>query len=391
MKIRWLITCLVLLSVTPFYAAHATGELVAKIYYIEETIDRPPNRSSLIQWPDDDGLAGALLAIDDNNTTGKFLKQRFELQPTIVASDNNVVDIVKPILASGAVLMVLNVSETNLLAIADLPDAHDDLLFNARNTNNSLRSESCRSNVLHTMASRKMQTDGLMQFLSKRRWSNLFLIEGARPGDSQLAESMRQSINKFGLKVVQDKQWLVDADIRRNASLEVPVYTQHKKYDAIVVADEDRDFGQYLLYNTWLARPVTGSAGLRPVVWDAVVEQWGALQLHSRFDKLASRKMTGVDYANWAAIRSIGEAVTRTKSVEPAAIRQYVLSDAFSLAGFKGHSLSFRLWNGQLRQPIPLVHAHAVVATAPLEGFLHKRTELDTLGLDEPESQCSAF
>jgi hypothetical protein len=28
---------------------------------------------------------------------------------------------------------------------------------------------------------------------------------------------------------------------------------------------------------------------------------------------------------------------------------------------------------------------------APLEGFLHQRTELDTLGIDEAESQCQAF
>ena len=66
-------------------------------------------------------------------------------------------------------------------------------------------------------------------------------------------------------------------------------------------------------------------------------------------------------------------------------------SDEFELAGFKGRPLTFRAWNGQLRQPIPLVHPRALAAQAPLEGFLHHRNELDSLGLDQPESACAAF
>ncbi len=75
-----------------------------------------------------------------------------------------------------------------------------------------------------------------------------------------------------------------------------------------------------------------------------------------RFNKIARRSMTGRDYSNWAAIRAIGEAVTRTGAVDATTIRSYLLSDDFELAGFKGTSLSFRSWNGQMRQPIQLVH-----------------------------------
>ncbi|MFT6641967.1 MAG: hypothetical protein ACJAUZ_002971, partial [Flavobacteriaceae bacterium] len=32
-----------------------------------------------------------------------------------------------------------------------------------------------------------------------------------------------------------------------------------------------------------------------------------------------------------------------------------------------------------------------VGASAPIEGFLHPVTELDTLGFDKPENQCKAF
>jgi ABC transporter substrate binding protein (PQQ-dependent alcohol dehydrogenase system) len=90
-------------------------------------------------------------------------------------------------------------------------------------------------------------------------------------------------------------------------------------------------------------------------------------------------------------MRSLGEAVTRTNAATAQALREYMLSDAFELAGFKGRALSFRSWNGQMRQPVLLVTDRAVIANAPLGGFLHQRTELDTLGLDRPESDCAAF
>lgn len=42
-----------------------------------------------------------------------------------------------------------------------------------------------------------------------------------------------------------------------------------------------------------------------------------------------------------------------------------------------------------MRQTIPLVHAGgAVVQLSPLEGFLHPKTELDTIGIDEGEAKC---
>lgn len=382
-----IISCLAVLAVAPLSAA----EIDVRIHYLEQTIDRPPSRSQLIVWPEDDGLQGAALAVADNNTTGKFLKHQYELEQTIVDNHADLMAAAKAILDRGAVMLLLNVPAEAVMQISDLPEAADDLLFNARSTRNSLRSQDCRTNVLHTIASRAMLSDALMQFLTKRRWNRLFLVEGSRAGDTLYARSLRNSAKKFGLKLVEEKIWLDDADIRRNASLEVPAFTRHKNYDAIVVADEDQDFAHYLLYNTWLPRPITGSAGLSPVIWSPVIEQWGALQLQSRFTKLASRDMTGVDYANWAAVRTIGEAVTRTQSNDVSALRDYILSDQFELAGFKGHSLSYRDWNGQLRQSVPLVHAHAVAANAPIEGYLHHLTELDTLGLDRPESDCTVF
>ena len=101
--------------------------------------------------------------------------------------------------------------------------------------------------------------------------------------------------------------------------------------------------------------------------------------------------MRSVDYAAFAAVRAIGEAVTRTGSAEVKVLRDYLLSPDFELGAFKGRPLSFRNWNGQMRQPVPVVHANAVIAVPPMDGFLHPINELDTLGFDQPESRCSAF
>jgi ABC transporter substrate binding protein (PQQ-dependent alcohol dehydrogenase system) len=122
-----------------------------------------------------------------------------------------------------------------------------------------------------------------------------------------------------------------------------------------------------------------------------MIEAWGAVQLQNRFKDHAARPMRGQDYAAWAAIRAVGEAVTRTNSTDPTTLRGYVLGPDFELDGFKGRGLSFRPWNGQLRQPIAVANDRALITLAPLPGFLHQTNEMDTLGQDRPESPCTAF
>ncbi len=372
-------------------AAAAVEELVIPVVYLELPFDRPPVLSNLVEHPADEGEQGARLGLEDNNTTGRFLKQVFKLETYEAETADRAMDAARNALSGGPKLVILNAPDAAVNAIADLPEAGDDLIFNTAATAVSLRDNDCRPNVLHTAVSRDMLSDALMQFLAKRRWANLMLIEGNREGDKAYAQALRNSARKFGLKFETEKTWLTDADIRRNAAQEVPVFTQEGDYDAVLIADEDDDFGPYVMYNTWLPRPVAGTAGLEPAGWTPAMEQWGAVQLQARFREQAGRSMTAVDYAAWAAMRAIGEGVTQTKFSDPATIRAFLLSDAFSLAGFKGVKLSFRPWNGQLRQPVPIAHPQAVVATAPIEGFLHQRNELDTLGIDAPETQCGGM
>ena len=85
---------------------------------------------------------------------------------------------------------------------------------------------------------------------------------------------------------------------------------------------------------------------------------------------------------------SLGEAATRAHSTDPEAVARQLRDPAFEIAGFKGVPLSFRDWNGQLRQPVLLADAHSLVSVSPQPGFQHQFSELDTLGTDRPESRC---
>lgn len=237
-----------------------------------------------------------------------------------------------------------------------------------------------------------MKADALMQYLRWKQWEDLALITGPHAGDKAFGAALEAAAVKFGMKIDSSADWTIDSDLRRSAQTEVAQFTQQLgDFDVLVVADELRDFGRYMLYNTWKPRPVVGSEGLVPSAWSPVVEQWGALQLQNRFIETAGRRMQDVDYAAWAAVRSIGEAVTRTGAADARTVRSYLLGDDFELAGFKGAPLTFRNWNGQLRQPIVLAHPRALAAQAPLDGFLHQTDPLDTLGIDAPRKQMRGF
>jgi len=170
---------------------------------------------------------------------------------------------------------------------------------------------------------------------------------------------------------------------------QMPVFTQDAPdYDVLVAADRSEVFGTYLPYRTWLPRPVAGSAGLMPSSWHPSFEGWGAAQIQNRFEKAARRRMLSEDVQGWTAVRMIGEAATRTQSVALKDIEAYIKAPEFSIAAFKGQKVTLRDWNLQLRQPVLLGDGRTVVSVSPQEGFLHEFSELDTLGIDRPETSC---
>ncbi|MCC6075880.1 ABC transporter substrate-binding protein [Pseudomonas sp. GCM10022188] len=376
-----LITTLGLLAAGP-----ASAALEVRIGYLGYTPERGPVLSNVIPEPTDAGLRGAELAIEDSNSTGRFLKHSYRLDSVEAASGAALLEQARALHESGLRLFVVNAPADSLRQLAAaMPDS---LLLNAGSADDSLRTDACAPNLLHTLPSRAMLADALGQFLAARKWQRALLIPGPTADDQAYADALRRAARRFGVKIVAEKPWTFDNDQRRSAQAEMPLFTQTAEYDVVLVADERGDFGEYVPYHTWYPRPVAGTQGLTPTGWHKTVETYGAAQLQKRFEEHAKRWMNDRDFAAWIAVRSIATAANKLKSSDPAAIRQLALSAELPLDGFKGRKLSFRDWNGQLRQPIPVVQPRALVTTSPQDGFLHPVTDLDSLGYDRPESRC---
>jgi ABC transporter substrate binding protein (PQQ-dependent alcohol dehydrogenase system) len=345
--------------------------------------------------PRDDGVAGANVAIADNNTTGRFMGQEFALDVTEVKPDADVTQIFRDMVAKGDRYVLADLSAQQLLSIADIGRDHGVLIFNVGATDDRLREEECRANVFHTVPSRTMLADGLAQYLIWKQWPRWVLLHGSHERDRLFADALRRAAGRFGGEILAEKEFTDTGTARRTDSgvvqiqRQIPVFMQDlPDHDVVLVADESEVFGTYVPFRNWVPRPVAGTAGLIPSAWHPGSEQWGGTQIQNRFEKANGRRMLSKDMAAWTAVRIIGDAATRTKSAEPQAIEAFIRADDFSIAAFKGQKLTFRKWNWQLRQPIFLGDAKSVVSTSPQEGFLHQVSELDTLGVDQPETRC---
>jgi len=373
-------------------AAGATIDVKAgfiRAPHVQETL-------SILDLPAaDDGIAGAKLAAEDNNTTGRFLGQTYTIEDVRLQPGDDPVAALNGLLQHGVSFVLADLPAAALLTLAEAAKDKGVLIFNTSAPEDSLREENCRVNVFHVAPSYSMLADGLAQYLVWKQWKRWLLFKGSHPQDELYAEALARAAKKFGAKIVEERIYEDTGGGRRSDSGSVqtqrliPVATQNAPaYDVLVAADESEVFANYLPFRTWDPRPVAGSAGLEPLSWDGTHEQWGAIQLQNRFMKLASRRMNARDNNAWVAMRMIGEAAARTGSNDPKILRDYLTGPEFGIAAFKGQKQTLRHWNQQLRQPILLGDGRMIVSVSPQEGFLHQTSELDTLGFDQPETKC---
>src|SRR6266542_2722494 len=376
----------------PIAAAADTVEL--QIGYLHRTEHK--DTISLLDMPAGNaGLAGAQLGIEDNNTTGKFLSQRFDLQEVQLSDKDDTGAAALDFAGRGVSFVLADLPADALLKAANAGRDRGLLLFNVGSSDDRLREQNCRADMIHVAPTRSMLADGLAQYLVWKQWRRWLLVVGSHDNDRLYADALRRAAGRFGAKIVQEKVFEDTGGARRTDSgivqiqRQLPVFTQGAPaYDVLVAADESEVFASYLPYRTWDSRPVAGSAGLVPTSWDGSHDQWGAVQLQDRFRKQFSRRMTARDLQAWTAVRMIGESSSRTGSTDPKVMLDFLKGPDFALAAFKGQRLTLRDWNLQLRQPILLSDGRMIVSVSPQEGFLHQVSELDTLGIDRPESQC---
>ena len=262
-------------------------------------------------------------------------------------------------------------------------------LINAGSADEGPRQQGCLPLLFHTLPGERMRADALAQTLLARRWSRVLIVHGPSADDATRLAVTQAAIKRYGLKPVATRPFKLSADPRERELANPLLLTGNAEYDVVWVVDSDGEFARSLPYRTALPRPVVGDAGLAALAWAPGFERYGAPQLVRRFARAAQRPMTGPDWAAYMAGKAVLQAALEQPAQPgPAQIMAALTRADFTLDGFKGVRLSFRPWDRQLRQPLLLTDGVGVIGSAPVDGVMHPKNALDTLGADAPETAC---
>ncbi len=330
-------------------------------------------------------LAGALTGLADARAIGDVVGVDFRL---LSEEAEDPAEVAARWAEEGVAFILADLPPEALVRVADAV-AGEAAVLNVSAMEDRLRGGECRANLLHVVPSRAMLADALAQHLADKGWTRVLALRGEAEADAEGVAALRRAAQRFGLEVVEERAFELTRDPRRRDWSNVALMTADVQADVVYVADDAREFARYVPYET--ARPmlVVGDAGLSPTAWHWSWDRYGAPQVQHRFEETAPpRRMNGADWAAWVAMKIVAQAAMRSDPTDPQAMLDYVTGPELKVDGSKGAPMSFRPWSGQLRQPILLATPEAVIAEAPLEPFLHRTDDLDTLGVDAPESGC---
>lgn len=348
-------------------------------------LDRTRVERAYLGHPGGPAAEGVQVALDEGGFELEAAGAAVALAPATASSLESARAAAQAAEKAGAALILTDLPAAWTLAVADavkLP------VLNIGAPDDSLRQQDCRARLYHLLPSERMRADAVAQALVSRKWSKLLLLIGPSPADQLRAATAQASIKRYGLQVVASKPFKLSTDPRERDLANPLLLTAGSAYDAVWVVDSDGEFARGLPYRTVLPRPVVGDAGLVALAWHAQFERYGAPQVSRRFFKAAKRPMTDRDWAAWMAGKTLLALASAIPKGPNGAWAQALAKT--SVDGSKGVNMSFRTWDGQLRQTMLLTDGQGVIAQAPIEGLLHPTDVLDTLGADAPEKLCKA-
>lgn len=385
---RWTVLALTLF-VALFDAAGTAAAATLKATLIspesDPRLERTRVERAYLGHPGGPAAEGVQVALDEGGFELEAAGAAVALSPATARSVESARAAAQAAEKAGAALILTDLPADWTLAVADavkLP------VLNLGAPEDSLRQQDCRARLYHLLPSERMRADAIAQTLVSRKWSKLLLLVGSSPSDQQRAATAQASIKRYGLQVVASKPFKLSTDPRERDLANPLLLTAGAAYDAVWIVDSDGEFARGLPYRTVLPRPVVGDAGLVALAWHAQFERYGAPQVSRRFFKAAKRPMTDRDWAAWMAGKTLLALATASPKGPNSAWAQALAKT--SVDGSKGINMSFRSWDGQLRQTMLLTDGQGVVAQAPIEGLLHPTDVLDTLGADAPEKLCKA-
>ncbi|MEZ0207402.1 branched-chain amino acid ABC transporter substrate-binding protein [Ideonella sp.] len=372
-----------ILSSAWFGAAGATLKATLISPENDPRLDRTRTERAYLGHPGGPAADGVQVALDEGGFELEAAGASVMLSPASAGSVEAARAAALAAEKAGAALILTDLPAAWTLAVADavkLP------VLNLGAPDDRLRQQDCRPRLYHLLPSERMRADAIAQTLVSRKWNKLLLLVGPSAQDQLRSATAQASIKRYGLQVVASKPFKLSTDPRERDLANPLLLTAGNNYDAVWIVDSDGEFARGLPYRTVLPRPVVGDAGLVALAWHAQFERYGAPQVSRRFFKAAKRPMTDSDWAAWMGGKTLLALATGTPKGPNAAWAQALAKT--NVDGSKGLALSFRAWDGQLRQPLLLTDGQGVIAQAPIEGLLHPSDVLDTLGADAPEKLC---
>jgi ABC transporter substrate binding protein (PQQ-dependent alcohol dehydrogenase system) len=375
-------------------AAQSPEPAEIRIAYIERADDpayrMPVSYAGVYRKARATPYPAAEMALKDTAAAARVAGLTLVLDRRQLGDGENAAQAVRHLTEGGhLVAAVLDLSLPEVEAAAKELAKDGPILINARHRDDALRFGACRTRLLHTLPSWSMYMDALAQGLTALGWRSVLILQGPSDDDRRIASAFLASTKKFSLRLVATRDFLAGNDPRQRDQTNVRLLTANVDYDVVFIADASGEFARTVPFNTQKPRPVVGSAGLAAHAWHPFWERHGAPQLNRRFAKEAGRAMTDEDWATWIGIRMIATAVIDFRVASGSRLMEAVTSPALRLELYKGVPGSVRPWSLQLRQTMLLATSDAVVGLAPVDGVLHHKNNLDTLGPDEPEFQCS--
>tara|TARA_B110000003_G_scaffold223003_1_gene223307 strand:- start:486 stop:1685 length:1200 start_codon:yes stop_codon:yes gene_type:complete len=348
-------------------------------------VDIRSNTNQLYKRP----IAGARLGLKDIKPFQRMAKVKFKLMDLRIKNiDSAADDILNHINNNNIKIILIDLPASVLSNVVDRISDLNIAIINISSKDNELRSSKCNQNLFHTIPSERMLSDSLAQYLSDKKWRKVLILTGPLEIDAAKSASFIESAKQFGLKIIDNRSFLLGNDPRARDQNDLDFLTGSAKYDAVYISDTHKEFSYGVPFATHIPSAVIGSSGLTPRAWHWSYLRHGAPQVHGRFERMNQRRMAEEDWAAWVAMRAIAEALVRFKDNENFSFHNAFVSENFKLDGSKGPVLNFRKWNRQLRQPVMLSTDNWVTSIAPLESFVHRENNLDTIGIDSKTSKC---
>ncbi len=332
---------------------------------------------------------GAQVGIEDAKSQQRAIGAEITLERMTAASAQEAPALLKAAIERGVNYVLLDVPSDSYKSLVEIAKGRDVILFNVSAPEDILRRDVCARELVHVFPSQAQMSDALVQFLVSKKWRDFLVLQGPDPYDDLITKAFTKSAQKFGARILANQRFEPGTDPRQREKNNPALLSAiNKDWDVTFIADKAFEFARQVPFQTVKPRPVVGAIGLETVAWHWTWEHNGAAQVNSRFARYApNRKMEGADWAAWVAVKMVATSALRARSTEFKPIRDFMMGPG-TFDADKGLAVSVRAWDHQLRQAVLLAGDYYVSASAPLEGFLHRTNELDSLGDDETDTPC---